>query len=400
MTTDESRVRRVILALAAALALGACDDLLVPMRDPTAAADLAFGASRVEWFVPDPVGGWTMQPALTATHVYFERDAEITPAGTVVKRAQLVALDRATGAPSWAQTMGTAENAAVAGDVIGAVWGSLPMFDRVTGAPLPVFRYGETSLSGNVVSDGERFYVLTHDGHALAVSPRSGAADWDVDLARPGSATGFGVALEGDALAVTLKHFGHATTARDSGIVAVLDRATGAVRWRAEVGGGHDPGITDPPVITAGLVVARTGGHDVRAWDLGTGALRWRVDARRTAANYGSSGLAACDGMVIATTAELGIVALDARTGAVRWQARSDDLGSLSTLECSYGTVLARGSGLAVYDARTGERRARYPIRDPDDGRRQFMIASVTRDAEFLYISTTYGYAKVRAPGR
>jgi outer membrane protein assembly factor BamB len=393
------KLRLATFAAAILLPLGACDSVLLPgtaTGDPARAAEVAFGAARVRWYTPDRVGGWTMRPELTGTHVYFERDLELGRKDQVVNRAQLVALDRETGAVSWAQTMGTAENAAVAGNVVGAVWGSLAMFERTTGAPLSVFRYGATSLSGNVVTDGARFYVTSHNGHVLAVDPATGAAEWDVHLA--GSAAGFGTALHGDLLAVTMKHFGSAPVWGDSGIVAVLDRNSGAVRWRAAVGEGRDPGITNPPVVAGDLLVTR-GGNDVRAWELRSGAPRWRYDASGTSgANYGGSGLAVCEGLVIAPTGDLEIVALDAATGKVRWKVRADELGSLSSLECSHGTVLALGSGFAVYDARSGARRARFPIREPYDGEREYMIAAVTRDAEFIYVSTTYGWAKITAP--
>jgi outer membrane protein assembly factor BamB len=339
-----------------------------------------------------------MRPHLAGSHVYFERDLELGRNDQVVNRAQLVALDRETGALQWAQTMGTANNAAVAGNVVGAVWGSLAMFDRATGAPLPLFRYGATSLSGNVVTDGARFYVTTHNGHVLAVNPATSAAEWDADLAGPGMTVGFGAALHGELLAVTLKHFGSRMAPGDSGIVAVLDRTAGTVRWRASVGDGHDPGITGPPVVAGELLVTRSGGHDVRAWELTSGTPRWRFDARGSGAAYSGSGLAVCEGLVIAPTGDLGIVALDAATGRVRWKAAAADLGSLSSLECSYGTVLALGSRFAVYDARSGTRRARFPIRDPHLSEREFMIAAVARDAEFLYVSTTDGWAKITAP--
>jgi outer membrane protein assembly factor BamB len=385
-------------AVASLLALAACDSPFTPvLGGGGTAADRAFGAVHVRWFIPDEVGGWTMRPELAGPYVYFERDLELSPGGTVVNRAQLIALDRETGAEAWAQPIVTGENAVVAGNVIGAVWGSLPMFDLATGAPFPVFRYGQVSLSGNVATDGERFYVLTHHGRALAVNPGQGTTHWDTDLAGAGTATGFGVAVGGDAVAVTLKHFGSTAAPGDSGFVAVLDRSTGAVRWRAALGEGLDPGITDPPVIAGGLVVTH-GNHEVRAWDLRTGAARWRFDARGTGVTYGGSGLASCEGLVIAPTGNLDVVALDAATGAVRWRVRAQDLGSLMSVDCSHGTVLARGSRLAVFDARSGARRASYPIRDPDDGRREFMIAAATRDAEFLYVSTTYGYMKVDAP--
>jgi outer membrane protein assembly factor BamB len=389
-----SASRRGVYALSCAVALvGGCVDRLT---GPSSTAEGVFGRGKVIWFTPDDIGAWTMHPLVDGPRVYFSRDLSLSRSGEVVEPSQLRALDRETGAVLWSDPIISANNAAVAGGVVGAVWGSLQMFDRVTGTPTHVFRYESTSLSGNVVSDGTRFYVGSHNGHVLAVSATSGNVEWDRNLAGSPSTATFGLTLDGDVLAVTLKHFRQtAGSARDSGIVAVIDRSTGAQRWRAVVDAtGENAGIVEAPMITGGLVVVVTQGHDVVALDLETGAVRWRQSTAFTATPYGSGGLTACDGMVIVPTGDLGLVALDAATGAQRWRVGDLESGSLYSLECSYGTVLARGSNMRVVDARTGAVRARYPRSDLSD----VYIASATRDETSLYIGTSVGYARVAAP--
>jgi outer membrane protein assembly factor BamB len=359
----------------------------------------AFGSADLVWFTPDSVGAWTMVPLLNGPHVLFERDMRI--GGPDTRPAELVALDRATGAVVWHSPMSTAGNAAVAGGVIGAVWGSLRMFEAATGARVQTYLPAQAAaLSSNVVSDGTRFYAASHNGRVLSVDPATGTPAWETSLAGPAGASGFGVALEGDALAVTLKHFASGPADRDSGYVAVLDRGTGAVRWLARVEAASSAGIVEAPVIVNRLVIVVTQGHDVRAYDLQTGALRWQADASFAPQRIenASDGLAACEGLVLVSTGDLGLAALDAADGSVRWRLGDLGEGTLFDLQCAHGTVLALGQGLRVFDARTGAGRAAYPIRKPRDGGREFVIVSAVNDAGFLYAGTTHGYAKVRLP--
>lgn len=386
---------RTIAVALAPLTLSGCflDRLPTESQRPAAVARAAFGDALV-WFTADDDGAGSMKPALAGEHVYFERD-RLAAGGAP---SELVAVDRGTGAIAWAGPMIAGENAAIAGDAVGAVWGSLSIFDRASGARRHAFTPGTTPLSGNVVSDGARFYVLTHDARAVAVDPVTGQAVWTTPLAGGPETVGSGVAVEGDALAASAKHFSRSAQG-DSGIVAVLERATGAVRWRVAVRGAADPGIVEPPVIAAGLVIVVTQGHDVRAFDLATGALRWQVDASFSSNEWGSNGLAGCEGVVIVPTGDLGLAGLDAATGAVRWRRGDLGEGSLFSVRCSHGTAMALGSvGLQVFDARTGDRRARYPVREPAAAGREFWISSVVRDDQYLYVGTTYGFARVRAP--
>jgi putative pyrroloquinoline-quinone binding quinoprotein len=373
--------------------------MVFPTSSP-AVADRIFGRGRARWFIPDDVGAWTMQPLLDGPCVYFSRNLPLSPSGSVIGEPELRALHRDTGATVWKGGIpSSAHNAAVAGDVVGTVWGSLAMFGRASGVPTRVFRYDSTSLSGNVVADGGLFYVGSHDGHVLAVDAATGSIQWDRDLAGGSSTTVFGLALSGDALAVTLKRFRKTGSEADSGIVAVLDRTTGAQRWRLILeGAGDEFAIVEAPVLATGLVVVITQGFHVQAFDLQTGAARWRQNVSMIAGNYTSRGLTACDDLVIAPTGDLGLVALDAVTGAVRWRLGDLDIGSLWRLECSFNTILVLGSSMQVLDARTGALRAHYPVREPDDWRREFYITSATRDENSLYVGSTFGYARVIAP--
>lgn len=394
------RPLKAAAALGGLLGLSGCLDVFAPVRpppDPREIARNAFGREALAWFTPDSAGAGTMVPELSGAHVYFERDMYLVSGGDILSPAQLVALDRGSGQVAWQGPINTAGNAAVARGVVGAVWGSLMMFDQASGAPVHTYRFGTTSLSSNVVSDGSRFYVATHDGHAVAVDPATGEAAWTTRLAQGPVSPGFGVTLSGEVLAVAVKHFGTGPAAPDSGIVAVLDRATGAVRWRAALQGAADPGIVSPPAIVDGVVVVVTQGHDVRAFDLQTGAPRWQADVSFAAQEFASDGLAACEGLVIVPTGELGLAALDAATGALRWRLRDIEEGSLHGVQCAHGTAMTVGNRVTLFDARTGALRVAHP-RDPTAADPGFWITAATRDEAFLYVATSIGYAKVRVP--
>ena len=77
---------------------------------------------------------------------------------------------------------------------------------------------------------------------------------------------------------------------------------------------------------------------------------------------------------------------------------RDLERNAVATALVEHDGVLALGGGLRVFDAATGARRAVYPRREPPFNGREFMITAVANDGEFLYIATTYGFAKVRAP--
>ncbi len=392
----------ILGAVCSLVPLSACDAPTGPAELPRRVdliAEGVFGRESLRWFIPDSAGAGTMDPLLDGPRIYFDREEWVSPSGKLLGLRDLRALDRSSGALLWKRPIISAINAALAGDRVGVVWGSLATAKRVSGAEPRDYSYGPTSLSGNVVSDGTRFYVGTHDGHVLAMDP-TGTIAWDRGLAGGPSTPVFGLALSGDVLAVTLKHFRRSAAEGDSAIVALLDRATGALRWRVGLAGASgDAAVVQRPVITTGLVVAVTEQHDVHALDQESGAVRWQKSVQYGSSLDPSRGLSACGGLVVVATGDMGLTALDATSGTERWRVRDLGAGPLRRLECSHGTVLAHGYGPAmhVFDARTGTVRARYPRRMPDAAR-GFFITSATRDETALYVGTSYGFAKVAAP--
>ena len=386
-----TRARHVFswMSTAIILAAMACSDQPTEPRDrtgPTTLADSIFGIGRTQWFTTDEGGAWLMVPALDEGRVYFERDA-----------GELIALDRTTGALLWHSPFITANNAVIAGNFVGAPWGSLPIFDRVTGQETNHFLYGPTSLSGNAVSDGTNFYVGTHNGHVLGINASTGASVFDTDVGL-GHAIAHGTTVSGNLVAVTLAQAGPFLDA-DSGFVAVVHRNGGALRWRVTLPDTLvNPGITEPPLIVGGLVIVRTWGHAVYALDLFSGAISWSADMSFGQPRTANGGFAACDGHVIVPGGDLGLSSINVTNGSTTWHRSDLGEGSLFNVQCLNGTVIARSGRLRILDAATGADLARYPIIEPFDDVREFFIASATRDETSLYIGTTYGFAKVKAP--
>jgi outer membrane protein assembly factor BamB len=381
---------------------GACtDEPSAPRVDPNAPktlADSVFGAGNVEWFVPDAAGAWTMRPALDDSRVLMERDMELGAGGSITRPSEIVALDRATGVMVWHSPFISAENLAVSGNVIGAVWGSLPLFDRTTGVEKNHFNYGSTALSTNVVTDGVLFFVGSHNGHALAVDPGTGSSTWDANVAGASPKTATGVAVTGNLVVYTLTYAPPTSAQPDSGIVAVLFKS-GAPRWRIAL--PVDPqgsGIVEAPVITGGLIVVKTRAHKVYALDVATGAQSWAADASYGSTNVGSDGVAACDGNIIVATGDLGLASLSPTDGSERWHVSNIGAGSLHGIQCLRGTVITSGGTLQLFDAATGSRLAQYPLLEPFDGERSFWIPAATRDETHLYVGTSHGFAKVKVP--
>ena len=309
----------------------------------------------------------------------------------------LKALDRSSGELRWTRNAGFAKNAAVSGTDIAAVGGGLLVANRNSGAHRYIFSDPQ-SLSGNVSSDENRFYVLTHNGRALALEASSGTVAWDANLATTGAAQGFGTTLAGNDLIVTLKSF-FTSPGGNQGIVAAVDKATGNVRWRVVLdtipGGNGEAGLIEPAVVSGNLAIVHTQRHRVVALNIATGAVAWQFDASYGDPTFGNAGSAACDGRVIIATGDAGMMALDGATGAVQWKIGDFGEASLRRIECSHGTVLVLGFA-SLFNAATGAPIARYP-------RSRLMlsdlyIASATRDEHSVYVATNRGFTRFRAP--
>ena len=336
-----------------------------------------------------------MEPALDANTVYFEHG------GT----HQVIALSRETGTVRWAGGIVSGHNAAFAADLIGVLWGSLEVFRRSNGAKQYTFTPVGTVLSGNVVSDGNRFYVLTHNtGHVLALNPQTGAVVWDRNLAGPPTGTnGRGIALAGDHAIVVLRFTRpfQSTTVSDSSIVASVNLADGAVRWRLvlEPTSLQDPWVVAPAVVSGDNAILVTMRHEVMAISVATGAPVWQFDAAFGNPTTGSSGLAACGNSIIVPTGDLGLVALNAQTGAVLWHTPRINVGSLYSVQCLSNRIIAKGSLVSVLNAQSGEALATYPLFTSADLLPSgFYIGSALFDGTSIFAGTTSGYVRFKAP--
>lgn len=382
------RARALLAAAGTLAAAAACRS--EPTPPPRGARpDSVYGAAL--WHRDDFTGDRAMTPVLDSGVVYF-----LASGGSAGSYPSVVALDRATGRPRWHQPVVSSQNVAVAGDRVAAIWGSLYLLDRATGARQGVVVLPSSAFNTNVATDGRRFYAGTHDGRAVAVDPATGVPAWDVAAAGDGAMTAFGVAVGDGDLVVAFKGFPTAAAPGERGVVALLDAGTGALKWRHEVPDSlPGAGVVEAPVLIGDVVVAVTQGHEVRALDRATGATRWRADLSGGHPRVASGGLASCGGQVVAPTGDLGLAALDAATGRVVWRVPDVGLGSLSAVVCAHGTALAAAGLLKAFDARTGAELARYPTAGSDE---RHQVLDATRDERYLYLSTTSGLVATEAP--
>ena len=378
--------RSFVLASAALGAVGCTHEPTGPTTltpADRAVSDSLFGKDAVLWFVADALGGGTARPAVDPDRVYFGR-------GEFALKNEIIARDRATGELRWHQQFPTAKNVVLAGSIVAGARGLLALYDGQTGNGARSYAPpDDDAIESNAATDGARFYVGTYYGQIIAIDA-SASEVWRTTLASNTSTEAFGIALAGNRIAATLKYFPLTALLPDSGIVAVLDRQTGAVLWRVGIPiGEFEAAIVDAPVIIGSLVVIVTQSHQVHAYDLSSGHEVWSYDASRGHPESASYGIAGCDGAVIVSDGNRGLLALDAVSGAVNWQLPDLQIGSLSSIDCSYGTVLAlSASVLKVFDASHATLLRRVPAIEHS----QIVVTSAGRDANAIYVASDRGF--------
>ena len=331
-----------------------------------------------------------MRPAIADGVIYLER-AEYG-------RAELIAVDRATGQLAWHQPFPRARNAVVIGDYLAVVLRSIGIYDRSTGSLARTVTTEPADFSSNVEADGRRLYAGTSKGDVVAVNPATGTEQWRTALGSGVTTMVRGIGLFGDRLGVSLTHFPPERGGADSSIVAVLDRGTGSLIWRRAFATAAAD-IADPPVPAGSILAAVTSSNVLHAMDMSSGAELWSYDASATHSPYynpyeANYGLASCDGTILFPGRDHGLISLDAKTGSENWRLPDLGQGDMLSIDCGYGTVLARGAYLTIVDERTGAvvRRVRGT-----KGLSLF-IQSAIRDQSTLYVSTDRGYGAVKLP--
>ena len=350
-----------------------------------------FNADAALWFVTDTLGGGLARPTVDADRVYFGR-------GDLKSRGEIIARDRATGALRWNQPFTTARNAVLAGNNVAVAWGVVELFDRRSGAVVQRYAPANDVTQGNLATDAERVYVGTYYGQLAAIDGSTGKEIWRTPLATNTGTGAQGVAALAGRVAVTLDYSAPiGTLPADSGIVAVVDAATGHMLWRVSTAStaNRSAAFSDPPIIAGNLVIAVTQSHRVDAYDLTLGTHVWSYDGGRGAFDYASNGIAECDGAVIISDGNMGLVSLDQRNGTARWRLPDLQIGSLFSIDCSYGTVMALSDGiLKIFDAQTGHLLYRVPKSDGSD----IFVANAVRGANALYVATDRGFGAFSLP--
>ena len=381
--------RVLVLASAALSGIGCTNGPISPPAQTPAVAvfgDSLFGKDAARWFVVDALGGSTARPAVDQTLVYFGR-------GEFTLKNEIAARDRTTGELRWHQQFPIARNVVLAGDVVAGAMGLLDLFDRQTGTVSRAYAPpNDDAIESNTATDGTRFYVGTYYGQVISLDASANEV-WRRPLTTNSSTVAFGIAVAGDRVAATLKYFPLTALLPDSGIVAVLDRSTGSVIWRVGIPiGALDAAIVDAPVILGNLVIVVTQSHQLHAYELSSGHEVWSYDASRGHPEVGSYGIAGCDGAIIVSDGNMGLVSLNATTGVVNWQLPDLRIGGLSSIDCSYGTVLALSTGiLKVFDASHGTLLRRVPASEQS----RIFVATAGSDASTLYVASDRGFGAV-----
>lgn len=186
--------------------------------------------------------------------------------------------------------------------------------------------------------------------------------------------------------------------AKGRALLVALDRDTGRVRWRVEVGRG---GVHAAPAVAGDVVVHGGFDGDVVGVDARTGAVRWRSSA----AGDGLLSTPIVRGGAAWVGAVGGWAAIDVATGATRLRGATNAGAAVLFVDDAIALVHDMPRNVvAAIDARTGAERwtLRGPVLDRARGvHAGFQAEQVAADAASLYVPTNVAetWAVDRATG-
>jgi outer membrane protein assembly factor BamB len=197
----------------------------------------------------------------------------------------VTAVDTATGAIRWKQSTGEPGDSTqgsavvVAGATIVAGDYDLIGFDRTTGAIrwrfVPTDGYAPGIFLG-AQANGV-VYSGSGAGRAYAVDEATGKVRWSTLVVPGGMTTAYEPVADADIVAVSYTTF----TAPAVGGVAVIDAASGRLRWRTPFprpsNASLNTNTTGSLVVTPDSIIAPAGDGEVVAFDRSTGAVRWII---------------------------------------------------------------------------------------------------------------------------
>ncbi len=223
----------------------------------------------------------------------------------------------------------------------------------------------KAALTTPPVTSETLLYMLDAAQEVHALQLDTGAKVWSEKLSgtskRDRSALGGGLAVSGDTLVV----------ASGYGFVIAMDAATGAQRWRRELGGP----VTGAPTIDDGRVFVSSNNNEIYALELATGEVIWSDQAIAESARVlGSSSPAAVEDFIIAPFSSGEVIAYYAANGRRLWVdaisqagrftpiSEINDIGSRPVLGSGLVFASSQSGATVAIDGRTGTRIWTQPV--------------------------------------
>lgn len=215
------------------------------------------------------------------------------------------------------------------------------------------------------VTNATTIFTLDAEQNVRASSLSNGNQIWNQRLRgiskRDKAALGGGLAVAGDTLIV----------ASGFGYVVALDAATGAQKWRRELGSP----MTGSPTVSEGRVFIASNNNEVFALNLATGETVWSDQAISESARVlGSPSAAAVEDFVIAPFSSGEVIAYLAANGRRLWTdalaqsgrftpiSEINDIGSRPVLGSGLVFVSSQSGTTAAIDGRSGARVWTAPV--------------------------------------
>ena len=334
-----------------ALALSACS-----MTEPESGA--VSPTLATVWAVEGPVANFSTirVGAVDAERFYAVREA-------VGDGRALVAYDRRTGAEAWRQTIVGPCTVVAAGDRVYCPGDFLYVLDAETGRELWRYGTGRAEDSFQLVdasADADRVYVGVSGapegtGRFVAVDARTGELVWERSFEGPGwKGVQMRAALitpEGDLL-VSFSGEYDPPSIFSAAVLASLEPATGAERWRVVDGGPTTNREGSDLALVGDLAIySDSNGQEVVAVSRTTRSVVWR--APYTPGSFSANQAPSVSGGRVYYTDSLGgVFAVDAQTGRRAWENENPG-GFFHHLAC--GPVLyGDDQGGALFDLASG----------------------------------------------
>jgi outer membrane protein assembly factor BamB len=327
------------------------------------------GAMPIVVAVADPSPLWRVpgegrgQPAAERDTVYF-----------LSKRHEVLAVDAETGVVRWRRTTGEPGDATdgalvllsdatvVVGDynVIG--------FDKRTGQLRWKFSPSDGYAPGIYLGSigAGAVFAGSPSGRVYAIDSNTGAVRWSTLVMEGGTSTMYQPVVERDIVASSYTSF----TAPASGGVAVLDAASGRVRWRTPFPTPSNKALgtntTGSLVVTDDSIIAPAGNGTITGFDRETGDVLWTIPKLENVPNalgpteFDVRTVARVGNLLVAGSLFGVIVAYDLESRREMWRHDASSHGSVDVMMAADDrTVYVPffGGRQVALDAKTGVER-------------------------------------------